>query len=86
MGCSTCKSKRKNSNKDKNVTFEKVNGVDNVTPKSNDSNNNKEERIDTKILSGLSEIAPQGIYEVYRFLFCIGSNSFIFGVSYRLYI
>jgi hypothetical protein len=62
MGCSTCKSKRKNSNKDKNVTFEKVNSVDNTTPKSNGSNNNKEERIDTKVLSGLSELAPQGVF------------------------
>jgi len=52
MGCSTCKSKRKNSNKDKNITFEKVNGSD----------NNKEERIDTKILGGLSELAPEGIF------------------------
>ena len=31
MGCSTCKSKRNNSKKDKNVTFEKVNSVEHYT-------------------------------------------------------
>lgn len=67
MGCSTCKSKRKNSNKDKNVTFEKVNSVDNTTPKSNDIppevNIIKNRSIgNSKILDDLAQLGPENIF------------------------
>jgi hypothetical protein len=62
MGCSTCKSKRKNNKQTKEVTFEDINGGgDNNTPP---KRNMKKDTFsgNSKILKDISEIAPENIF------------------------
>jgi len=61
MGCSTCKSKRKNSKQTKEVTFESVEKKENTIPKG--TNTVKRKSIgNTKILDDLAELGPENIF------------------------